>query len=227
MKLDLSRYASLVFDCDGVVLDSNRVKTEAFFSAAMPYGTAAATALVDYHRLNGGISRYVKLAYFLEAIVPQYAPEHVPGNDMPGLEDLLFAYAREVYSGLMACRVAEGLGQLRTASAGAPWLIVSGGDQEELRGIFAERRIDDYFDGGIFGSPDSKDIILAREIKSRNIKQPALFLGDSRYDLKASKAAGLDFVFISGWTEMTNWEEFVKVNNLHAVNSLASLLRSS
>jgi len=223
MNLDLSRYSSFVFDCDGVVLDSNRVKTEAFYSAAMPYGVAAAKALVNYHKANGGISRYVKFARFLDTIVPEYAPEMILGNGLPGLQDLLLAYAREVRVGLMACRVAEGLAELREATAGAPWLIASGGDQEELRALFAERRLAGYFDGGIFGSPDSKDVILARECERGTIKRPALFLGDSRYDHQAAIRAGLDFVFVSSWSEMVGWDDFVKENSILCVNSLGTL----
>ncbi|UQB43268.1 hypothetical protein JX580_05170 [Thiomicrospira microaerophila] len=38
----------------------------------------------------------------------------------------------------------------------ANWLIVSGGDQQELRGVFAARDLAKYFEGGIFGSPETK-----------------------------------------------------------------------
>ena len=226
MTLDLSRYATFIFDCDGVVLDSNRVKTDAFFAAAKPYGADCAAALVDYHRLNGGVSRYVKFAYFLDDIVPKLIPDLAPRNDLPGLDDLLLAYSLEVSEGLRTCQVAEGLRQLRAASTGASWLIVSGGDQEELRGVFADRGIFDYFDGGIFGSPDDKDFILAREMKRGNLKSPGLFLGDSRYDFYASKAAGLDFVFVSGWTEFSDWKQFANAQELHVVENLTGLLTS-
>lgn len=40
-------YRCYVFCCDGVVLDSNKVKTEVFYKAAFPYGKAAAQAMVD------------------------------------------------------------------------------------------------------------------------------------------------------------------------------------
>ena len=72
--MPLHRYLTLIFDCDGVVLDSNRVKTEAFRAAAMPWGRAAAEALVANHVANGGVSRYEKFASFLEHILPEQAP---------------------------------------------------------------------------------------------------------------------------------------------------------
>ena len=58
-------YATLVFDCDGGVLDSNRIKTEAFRSAALPWGEAAAQALVDHHIGHGGVSRVAKFGHFM------------------------------------------------------------------------------------------------------------------------------------------------------------------
>lgn len=51
----LAIYRSMIFDCDGVVLNSNKVKTDAFYQASWPYGEAAAQAMVDYHVANGGV----------------------------------------------------------------------------------------------------------------------------------------------------------------------------
>lgn len=218
-----SQYQCLVFDCDGVVLDSNKVKTEAFYQASLPYGEAAAQAMVDYHVANGGVSRYKKFAYFLEQIAPKHASQWNPAEQPPGLEMLLQAYAGYVRDGLLSCDLAPGLEALRQQTPNASWLIVSGGDQAELRDVFAQRGITSWFDGGIFGSPDTKDEILARELASGNIQQPALFLGDSKYDYQAASAAGLDFVFLSGWSEVADWEEWVKVNSLRCYENIESL----
>ena len=224
---NFSSYASFVFDCDGVILDSNRIKTEAFHVAALPWGADAAETLVAHHVANGGISRHRKFAYFLETILPQHAPTAVPGVDGPGLDELLGGYAEAVRGGLMSCAVAEGLEDLRTLTPGATWCIVSGGDQAELREIFAARGLDHLFDGGIFGGPDSKDVILAREIGSGTIRIPALFLGDSRYDYEAAQRADLDFVFLSRWTEVNEWISFVDSNKLKSINCLNEILCGS
>src|SRR5690554_1762432 len=225
MNFDLATYATLVFDCDGVVLDSNKVKTEAFYRSTLPYGEAAAQAMVDYHVANGGVSRYKKFAHFLEQISPNLAPNDAE-QQSPDLEALLQAYAGYVRDGLLGCAMAPGLEALREQTPNARWLIVSGGDQAELRDVFASRGIAEWFDGGIFGSPDTKDEILARELASVNIQQPALFLGDSKYDYQAASAAGLDFVFLSGWSEVADWEAWVSANGLAHVNSVQSLVDS-
>ncbi|EPN6726158.1 HAD family hydrolase [Pseudomonas sp. GD03817] len=209
-------YSTLVFDCDGVLLDSNKVKTQAFYEAALPYGATAAQALADYHVANGGVSRYKKFSYFLENIV------HVQVEGVT-LENLLDCYAKHVRSGLLSCSVADGLQELRDKTPNTRWLIVSGGDQAELREIFAHRNLDTLFDGGIFGSPDIKEDILAREQGSGNITFPALFIGDSKYDYKAAREAKIDFIFMSDWSEVTNWKEWCMENEIYSLAKISSL----
>jgi phosphoglycolate phosphatase-like HAD superfamily hydrolase len=210
--MNLKEYQTLVFDCDGVVLNSNKVKTNAFYKAALPYGEEAAQALVTHHVANGGISRYKKFEWFLS---------HIVSNKVgPDLTLLLQNYANEVLSGLLECEIAEGLFELRQETSHANWLIVSGGDQEELREVFSARALSILFDGGIFGSPDSKDKILARELDSGNINKHSLFLGDSKYDHLASSGANLDFVFLSYWTEFQGWQEYAAKNNITVKDSL-------
>jgi phosphoglycolate phosphatase-like HAD superfamily hydrolase len=139
-------------------------------------------------------------------------------------EDLLNRFVQAVKHGLMTCEVAEGLDPLKTQTPNANWLIVSGGDQAELREVFSARGLEKYFQGGIFGSPDTKDIILAREIANGNIHHPAIFIGDSQYDYEASVRAGLDFVFITQWTEFKAWREYFQPYQITHVDSIKNLL---
>jgi beta-phosphoglucomutase-like phosphatase (HAD superfamily) len=111
VKRDISYYKTLVFDCDGVILNSNRIKTQAFYNAALPYGVQAAQKLVEYHVLNGGISRYKKFELFINNMVSK-------STSGPGLDDLLSAYAIEVRKGLLSCEVAKGLPAFRLMEGG-------------------------------------------------------------------------------------------------------------
>lgn len=210
-------YKSLIFDCDGVILDSNKLKTQAFYQTALPYGEELAQALVNYHVKNGGISRYHKFKYFLENIVGR-------DNDPKALENLLSHYARSVKKGLLTCAIAPGLEQLRNTFLKTRWLVVSGSDQTELREIFAKREISHYFDDGIFGSPDKKEEILARELNQGNLQKPAVFLGDSRYDYQVATQAGLDFIFVSGWSE---WKPDSEITINKQVQGLEELVKLS
>lgn len=217
--MNVAGYKTLIFDCDGVVLDSNRVKTQAFYNAALPYGPVAAEKLKRYHTANGGISRYRKFEYFLSEVVADDA-------DGPALESLLDSYALEVRQGLLNCKVADGLIELRQRTCNSKWLIVSGGDQHELRDVFAARGLFELFDGGIFGSPDNKENILQREFAAQNITKPALFLGDSRYDHVAAASLDIDFLFIRSWSEFKEHASYCSANNLPAIDTLKDLLAS-
>jgi len=227
MNTLLCKYSTLVFDCDGVLLNSNKIKTNAFRSIALPWGENAADQLVSYHLANGGVSRYKKISYFLNSILSRRASCDVSGFQGPGFDELLSKYAKVVRDGLINCPIAERLEDLRFQTSKANWCIVSGSDQTELREIFSARKIDHLFDGGIYGSPDDKESILAREIARGSIRSPALFLGDSRYDYTASRNAGLDFIFVSGWSELKNWESFVLDHRLATISCLANLLPTS
>jgi phosphoglycolate phosphatase-like HAD superfamily hydrolase len=104
-------------------------------------------------------------------------------------------------------------------------VVVSGGDQEELREVFCERGIHNIFTNGIFGSPDSKETILARELANDNIQKPALFIGDSRYDYESASKFGIDFLFVSDWTEFEDWRHYQLIHKFPSVRSLEKLFR--
>ena len=215
MSLDLKQYKTLVFDCDGVVLDSNQLKTDAYYRVAVAFGAshAQAQALVDYHVKLGGISRFIKFRYFLDEIM------HQPATD-DAMAVLLESFAEEIRRGLLTCEIAPGLLELRERTGHSRWMLVSGGDQAELRSLFAERGIDQLFDAGIFGSPDNKDVILERETVSGNLAQPAVFFGDRRYDHEASKRASLAFVFVSHWTELRDWKTYCRNHGISVIERL-------
>lgn len=208
-----------MFDCDGVVLDSNVVKTEAYFRTAKNLGATDAQAqmLVDYHVKLGGISRYHKFDWYLREVMQK------PVTDA-AIQVLLDEFARELEVGLMECPIAEGLQALREATLNANWMILSGGDQQEIRTLFAKRKLSHLFDGGLFGSPDNKDTVLVREKVSGNLQLPALFIGDSKYDFEAATRAGLDFVFLSDWTEVADWKDYCKVNGIQVRNNISNLM---
>ena len=207
-----------MFDCDGVVLDSNIVKTEAYFRTAKNLGATdvQAQALVDYHVKLGGISRYHKFDWYLREVL------HNPVTEA-AIQALLDRFSKELQVGLMQCDLATGLFALREKTD-SNWMILSGGDQQEIRDLFAKRKIEHMFNGGLFGSPDNKDVVLAREKANGNLQYPALFLGDSKYDFEAATRAGLDFIFISDWTEVPNWQTYCAENNILAVPNISQLL---
>lgn len=216
--MNIADYKTLVFDCDGVVLDSNKVKTDSFYQTALPYGELQAQKLVDYHIANGGVSRHKKFHYFFTHILGK--------SDFSSVEiqALLDSFANLTWKGLLNCEIATGLEQLRAKTSGSRWLIVSGGEQNELRHLFASRNLTNLFDGGIFGSPDSKEKILDREMKNKNIFGKAAFLGDSKYDHQVATNAGLEFIFVRAWSELKEQEKFILEFQIQSINRIGELI---
>ena len=102
-------------------------------------------------------------------------------------------------------------------------MIVSGGDQEEIIRLFTRKNLLKYFDVGIFGSPDSKEDIVSRELKKRTGQRPALFIGDSKYDFQVAKKNNLDFIFLSDWTNFSEWKSFCAENKIEIYRKLDDL----
>ncbi len=218
MHIDLTQYKTLVLDCDGVVLNSNKTKVNAYFEVAKRHGAtdAQAQALVNHHVQKGSFPRNGKIEYYLREILKQEVTDEVMQQYMHTFDEILDI-------ALMECEVSPGLLPLRQATQQAKWMLLSGGDQRELRTIFARRNLAPLFDAGIFGGPDTKDIVLAREKANGNLQLPALFIGDSKYDYEAATRAGLDFVFLSGWTEVADWQQYCAERDIKVLDSLQQL----
>ena len=193
-----TEYRLAVFDCDGVILDSNRIKTDAFRSALSGEPEGLIDEFIHYHRTHGGISRYVKIRHFYEDIKKVENPE-------PEIEATLNRYAGIVRRELLTCPMTPGAKDLLEAfqSLGIPCVVNSGGDELELKDIFRKRGIDRYFTE-VFGSPKTKSENMERLRGQPLFEMPAIYFGDALSDLKTAKEFGLEFVFISGVSE---WEE--------------------
>lgn len=214
--MELSKYKTWFFDCDGVLLDSNQLKSEAFYEVALPYGKENAQALVDYNKQLGGITRYVKFKYFFETILGRKIYEKE-------LREALNKYSALVCQKLISCPETLGLREfLEGLSSETKKYVISGGAQTELRFVFEQRGLDTYFDG-IFGSPDSKETIMSSKVKSSDMVYPAVFIGDSRYDYEIATRSNLDFFFMTKYSEFKDWRSYFEDKHVKIIESFNSL----
>lgn len=177
----------LVFDCDGVLLDSVPAKTEAFARLARPYGKDAEKRFVQFHEDHGGVSRYEKFAWFYKEILGKT----ITPQDSQTCGDTFKAYCREE---LRRCQEIKGARAVLEDWYGRlPLYVCSGAPEEEQREILAEHDLARFFDG-IFGSPPKKAILLQNILAQAGISpREALMIGDASTDLDAARAAGTHF----------------------------------
>lgn len=197
---DFSEYAALIFDCDGVIFDSNAAKTTAFRDTALRFGysEASASEFAEWQSQNFGTSRYA----VVEALIGgRFGP---PVGVEPDRAQLLSHYARLVRMMYSEVPTTAGLTSFLDSTRDILAFVASGSDQEELRDVLNERNIASRF-AGIFGSPTSKKEIVIHLVEGLRSTDPAariLMIGDAHTDLDAAMANDIDFLFLAGYSSV-------------------------
>jgi phosphoglycolate phosphatase-like HAD superfamily hydrolase len=214
--INMDKFDFFIFDCDGVILDSNKLKSNAFAEALSNEPPNLVAEFVQYHKQNGGISRYEKFKYYFEDMKKQVDAEIEIINALNN-------FASIVSVGLLKCNYIPGVVELigELFNLNKRLFVVSGSDEKELIQVFRQRGIDHYFEN-IYGSPDNKIKNTRKVISSISTTKNGLFFGDSKSDYNASKAFGLDFVFVKEFSEWDNGGEII--NTKYTVKNFDELL---
>jgi phosphoglycolate phosphatase-like HAD superfamily hydrolase len=185
---------AVVFDCDGVLLASNRLKTTIFQDVLRDAGFAAAdiSRFATFQRANFGMSRYRLFDALLAWPDLIFRPETCR-------ETLCVAYSQALYGRYVRCPSTPGMRNVVRAlhADGTPLFVVSGSDGAELRSVFQERRLTSWF-CSIHGSPATKVDNLALVAETLGVALPmndVVFVGDAEADWKAAAATGCRFVY--------------------------------
>lgn len=177
----------LIFDCDGVILDSVPVKTRAFSRLAHPFGEAACKRFVEYHLSHGGVSRYKKFEWFFREVL---------GREITPTESKEWGrlFAEYALDEVRRCDLIPGIiSVLAHWQTKLPLYVCSGAPHEELTSILQERQLDSYFTG-IYGSPPAKAQLLAMIVdKAGILPKNALMVGDAVTDRNAAIEVGTLF----------------------------------
>jgi len=178
---------AIIFDFDGVILESCDIKTRAFreLFKSYPYHV---NEIVSYHREHGGVSRYKKFAYFYEEILKQPLEE---GE----LEELGDRFSNLVLDEIRKCDFVPGAHEfLKKYSKKLRLFVASGTPEQELRAIVKERGLEAYFTG-VYGTPATKSEIIKKILNEECLKKDeVIFVGDSETDYKEALKAGVPFV---------------------------------
>lgn len=177
---------AVVFDFDGVILESADIKTQAFerLFADVPERIAE---IRDYHLRQAGISRHVKIHHIRTHMLRQPYDADVE-------RQLADTFAGLVESAVMNAPLVEGAAAFLAAPSTRKYFVASGTPETELRRIADARGLGAFF-GGVFGSPTPKPEIL-RSIMAAHGWQPwdLVFVGDGESDRDAALETGVPFI---------------------------------
>ncbi len=178
----------ILWDFDGVILDSMAVRDFGFTEIFKTFNQEDVDKLINYHRLNGGLSRYVKIRYFYEEIL---------SKDISEAEVNQYA---DQFSVIMKQKlidtnnlISDSLDFINKEHKNYKFHIVSGSDQEELRYLCKELGIDHLF-LSIHGSPTPKKQLVADLMNTHKyVNNETCLIGDSVNDYEAAIHNNIDF----------------------------------
>lgn len=180
---------NLFIDFDGVLVDSNDVKTKAFRNLGEKFfGYEAGVSLENFHLENPGKSRFEKISFLCNLI--QEDSIEIRQQLLNGFRELVFSsIQRRDRSRLVNSLAGSHLYNAYIVSAAPTSELL------ELVNLFGWKLA---FEDRIYGSPSTKYEILNGLSGAGAVK--GIMIGDSPSDWAVAKAFNLDFVFISGWT---------------------------
>jgi len=182
------RLRALVFDFDGVVLESAEVKTEAFVALFGHLPPEQVAEVRRHHLANLGISRFKKFAWIYQHVIGQPLSD----DDSRRLGERFSQLALDRV--LAAPFVPGAEAALAALGPRYPLFVASGTPQDELALVVARRGLAGTF-REVWGTPTEKPQILA-DVMARHGLAPGevLFIGDGMSDYKAARATGVEFL---------------------------------
>jgi phosphoglycolate phosphatase-like HAD superfamily hydrolase len=179
---------ALIFDFDGVILESADLKTKAFEQIAREEFPGFVEEIVAYHRRNMGISRFVKFRYIFDTLLKKKMTPKIEKRLGDRFTEIIFESLKTVPF------VPGSLEFLEAAFGKYRMFVASGTPERELRKVADLRGVTKYFDE-LHGSPRTKkDIVLDIMARYRFTPGEVLFVGDAESDYLAAKLTGVEFV---------------------------------
>ena len=185
---NLDRYDVIIWDFDGVIIDSSKIRINAFRECLKEYPPEKVEELIIYHKKNDGLSRYVKIDYFFSNILEEKFDNKLR-------DDLLKKYGMICSSQLndKSLIIDDSLKFIINYQNNKIFHIASGSDNDELNKLCVSLGISKLFKT-INGSPETKINIVKDIIEDYKYNRRACCLiGDSINDYDAAMINGISF----------------------------------
>lgn len=181
--------SNIFIDFDGVIADTNNIKKTNISSAYYNITGNYNKEFVKYFTENNGIPRELKLKKFIN-------------NDI--LEHKILHEYSALNDSLLNANINQGLISYLKKNRNKDVFILSGGDYKEIELFLIKKNINKYFNKILCG-PKTKD----ENLKSIEITENDLFIGDSKHDYSVAKNNCLKFIFMTNYTQEKSPFEFL------------------
>lgn len=172
---------NIIFDFDGVILNSMPVRDFGFREIFKEYNKDLVEKLIEYHSLNGGLSRFVKIRYFHEKLLNK----KISDNEVR----LLANKFSEIMKKELIKKeylISETVEFIKQNYKKYRFHIASGSEHYELNYLCEKLALRDFF-LTIDGSPRHKNDIVKKIIKeNKYLQKETVLIGDSINDYQAA-----------------------------------------
>ncbi len=204
---------NIIFDFDGVILNSHKVKTEAFFNIFKKFGYQTALKAKNLHLKNIGGSRYYKFKSILKKL---------PRNKAISINSLDKKFDNYVNSGIKRLKLSPHLlNFLKKNKKKFSFHVSTGTPQNKIIKILKEKKIYQYFEN-IYGYPKSKEEHINKIKKN---KKDTFFIGDSYSDYLVAKKTRVNFLLKLN-SENKNFRNKYKINKIKSFKYLDNKINS-
>ena len=208
---------AIIFDFDGVIVESTSIKTKAFCEMYKPYGIDVVRKVKKHHVQNQGMNRHEKFKIyhsdFLETIITEKEIERLADkfSDLVMEKVTKASYVKGAYEFLSNNHTKYDI------------FLSSGTPEKELIMILTAKEIIDYFKG-VFGSPKTKTSHVKKIITLHNYEfDEVLYIGDSITDKIAADNNKIHFVGRTHKDSHNFDENDICIHDISYVESVLSL----
>ena len=204
-----------LFDCDGVLLDSNNLKISALKNALKEIGASKnfISIACENFRRNFGISRLDHFRRF-----------ELIETDSYSLTKSLSAQAMSLYSDSVKsiyqnCPIVmDTKSYISQLPLTEKIFVVSASDQKELRSILPNH-FPNILPSNIFGGPTSKEENIGNILDNISYKEAILY-GDSIHDARAAKFHNIKFIGLyEHAADVESLSKFCRTNSMTIVKN--------
>lgn len=179
---------NILWDFDGVILDSMPIRNYGFTKIFEKFDKKLVDKLLEYHTLNGGLSRFHKIKYFYNNLLN----EEIAEEQIEVYANKFTIIMKEQLTNKKYL-IQDSVDFIKSNHKNYNFHIVSGSEHHELNYLCAKLDLSEYF-LSINGSPTPKnDLVKNLFEKEQYKKNETILIGDSINDFEAAKINGIDF----------------------------------
>ena len=207
----MNQFDAIAFDFDGVILDTEVIKTEGFQVIFPELGLEEKAFIASYHHQHLGVSRFTKFAFFEKYFFNrELTPER--------REELSNRFTDYTLQRVIDAPFIPGVPEFLEKQTPHIKFTASGSWQKELVEILDKRQLSQYFHE-IGGSPRSKVEIINEMMQKHQLKpERVVMLGDAMADYDAAQQTDIAFIGICYQKESPFPEGTKVLKDLHQLH---------